>query len=51
MLLFQQNTGICTMLGQKRGLYAPLMAFPLLPHFSAHNHQPAAAARGFKFLF
>jgi hypothetical protein len=26
MLLFQQNTGICTMLGQKGGLYAPLIA-------------------------
>jgi hypothetical protein len=25
MLLFQQNTGICTMLSQKRGLYAPLI--------------------------
>jgi hypothetical protein len=24
MLLFQQNTGICMMLGQKGGLYAPL---------------------------
>jgi hypothetical protein len=27
MLLFQQNTGICTMLGQKGWLYAPLSHF------------------------
>jgi hypothetical protein len=39
MLLFQQNTGICTMLGQKGGLYAPLntCCIPSLPVFSSNR--------------
>jgi hypothetical protein len=34
MLLFQQNTGICMMLGQKRGLYAPLTKPKKISHLN-----------------
>jgi hypothetical protein len=39
MLLFQQNTGICTMLGQKGGLYAPLNRLGLRLGFLVYRVQ------------